>query len=101
MPQPVSPYQPWAHEEVNYGGPGYVSLKALPLPNTVVISRWDFTPEERRKIAEGGTLVVEQLTLGNPLQGIRLSIVTSSLEVLDKISDGYHTTMSAGPNTPL
>lgn len=38
------------------------------------LSRWTFTPEQRRAIADGADLFLEVLTFGNRLQPVRIAI---------------------------
>lgn len=65
-------------EEVVYAKnqPPYLPLRTLVSgePERRVISRWSFTDEQRKKIAEGGDLFLMLLTFGQPLQPIQLAI---------------------------
>lgn len=62
------------HELIIYAK-DQAEYKALPVARIEgvegrVISRWSLTDEERKKIAEGADLYIEQLTFGDPLQPI-------------------------------
>ena len=80
--KPVSPVMPGFSEP-------YEFLLAkdqkqyTPIPTVVAegddkrfYSRWEFTDEEREKIARGGSLLYSQLTFGNPFQPICFEVVT-------------------------
>jgi hypothetical protein len=57
----------------------YQALQAL-LPWRTVYSRWTFTEEERKAIAEGADLFFQQLCFGNPLQPINFEIAKAKSE---------------------
>ena len=80
--KPVSPVMPGFSEP-------YEFLLAenqkqyLPIPTVVTDeeekrfwSRWEFTEDERRKITEGGSLILQQLTFGHPFQPVAFIVVS-------------------------
>jgi hypothetical protein len=71
--KPVSPViRGYEHLEVQVGEgqPEYIPIPTIVSRNMNVegerrfISRWEFTPEERKLIANGGTIVFHQLVFG-------------------------------------
>ena len=58
------------------GQPQYNPLPALVLdtPERHVVSRWQFTEDERRAILDGACLELSQMTFGEPIQPVHLSI---------------------------
>jgi len=81
--KPVSPVIP-GHEESEHilakNQPQYQPLPVLVTGDEErrMISRWEFTDEERDLIASGGSLLVQQLTFGNLFQPVAFSIVSGS-----------------------
>lgn len=67
-----------AHTAVTYGAnqPEYIPLPAARLhnPEGSALTRWSLSDEERRAIAEGADVYLEQLTFGQRLQPVRLSV---------------------------
>lgn len=77
--KPVSPVYPGFEQyEVNIGEgqPEYFPIPAIVTDDEKrrCISRWEFSEEERKQIAEGGTLVFQQLTFGQKFQPIAMYI---------------------------
>lgn len=70
-------------EEVVYAKyqPEYIPLRTLRGEGkmTPVISRWSFTENQRKLIAEGADIFLELSTFGNPLQPIRIAISDGKL----------------------
>lgn len=57
--------------------PEYIPLPALPIHSDMgpgVLTRWEFTLEEREQIAKGADLWVQHLTFGGPLQPVAFTI---------------------------
>lgn len=78
---PTSPVIPEAaHLEVRLGEtqPEYQPLPALPIQfgngASGVVTRWCFSDEERKRIADGGDLFVTVLTFGQKLQPLLLGV---------------------------
>lgn len=83
---PVSPVMPGSQPiETVFGKdqPEYIPLPAVYLdtPSRTVVTRWRLTEEERHLIANGGDVVLQQLTfrnektgLPNPLQPVHLQV---------------------------
>ncbi len=78
--RPVSPvipgYEPF---EINVGEG---QKQYFPIPTIVedtkerrFFSRWEFTDDERQLIAEGGSLIFQQLTFGEKFQPIAFQVV--------------------------
>lgn len=71
-------------EEVVYAKdqPQYLPLRALVSkgPWGRVISRWTFTPEQRKAIAEGADVLLELSTQHEPLQPIRMMVSDGKLD---------------------
>lgn len=65
-------------EEVVYAKdqPEYIPLRTLVSESAErrVISRWTFTDEQRKAIAEGADIFLELLTFEHPLQPIRMAV---------------------------
>jgi hypothetical protein len=68
----VAPRRPIEGTHVVYAAnqPEYLPLPVWRKPGGEVISRWRFSWRERVRIALGGTLYLEVLTFGSPLQPI-------------------------------
>jgi hypothetical protein len=45
-----------------------------------VLSRWSFTPEQRKAIADGADILLELSTFGSPLQPTRMMVVTDPID---------------------
>lgn len=56
------------------GQPEYAGLKILRSPEGRVMSRWTFTEEERRAIAEGADLFLTVHTFNHPFQPVKIII---------------------------
>lgn len=71
-------------EEVVYAKdqPQYLPLRSLVSsgPRGGVISRWTFTPEQRKAIAEGADVFLEISTGHRPLQPIRVMVSDGKLD---------------------
>lgn len=81
--KPISPVAPVAKlREVTFAKdqPQYLPLPAILFPDGLAMSRWEFTDEERRLIAEGANLVFSQLTFKQPMQPIRLQVVAADAD---------------------
>ena len=48
--------------------PEYLPLPAHKKPDGTVISCWELSPEERKRVAETGVIYLAVLTFGRPLQ---------------------------------
>ena len=89
--KPVSPVVP-GQEEFEYVLAKNQPQRFQALPVLVtgdeekrMISRWEFTDEERGLIASGGSLLVQQLTFGNLFQPLALSVVGGgAVQLMDK-----------------
>lgn len=71
-------------EEVVYAKdqPQYLPLRSLVSsgPKGRVISRWTFTPEQRKQIAEGADVLLEVSTGHRPLQPLRVMVSDGQLD---------------------
>lgn len=56
--------------------PEYDPLPALAYPDGKILTEWEFTDEERQKIARGENLRLWIWTFGKPLQPIALDITS-------------------------
>lgn len=65
--------------------PEYQSLPALLYPSGMVRSRWHFTPDERRAIADGADLELFVWTFNRPLQPVDLQILGVDSESTDPL----------------
>ena len=77
---PVSPVMPGSEPiEVVLGKdqPQYAPLPAVYLDSTArpMITRWRLSDEERRAVADGADIVLQQLTFQQPFQPVNLQIV--------------------------
>lgn len=54
--------------------PGVSPLPVIKSPEGIVVSRWQFTPEERKKIAAGADLLLFVHTLNHPLQPYQMAV---------------------------
>jgi hypothetical protein len=52
----------------------YLDLPASVSGDGLVTTRWALTDQERLKIYQGGSLYLQVLTFGKPLQPVRLSV---------------------------
>lgn len=72
------------HLEVVYAKhqPEYLPLRSLVSSDNMgaVISRWTFTPEQRKSIAEGADIFLEVNTFHQPLQPIRIAVSDGKLD---------------------
>ena len=64
----------------------------MPLPVVIsegeevrMISRWEFSELEKEQIAEGGSLILEQLTFGNRYQPTALSILSKEKDPNEQV----------------
>ena len=78
--KPVSPVMPGSEMievVLGRGQPEYDELPALYLerPDLPMITRWRLTDEERAVIAEGGDIVLTQLTFRKRFQPVNLQVV--------------------------
>jgi hypothetical protein len=64
-------------DQVNYAEnqPEYDTLPSLRSLDGRVTSRWTFTDEERRKIAEGADILLTLYTFNKPLQPIQMRVI--------------------------
>lgn len=66
------------NDEVVYAAnqPQYIPLRTLVSsgPERRVLSRWTFTPEQRKAIADGADIFLQLLTFGDPLQPIAIAV---------------------------
>lgn len=77
MPNPASPVVPGLEShEVTYAKeqPEYLPLPSLRSPAGKVMTRWEFTPEERELIADGADLYLTLWTFNQPLQPVQLEV---------------------------
>lgn len=58
----------------NAGQPEEAEIAALRSPEGIVLTRWAFTEEERRAIADGEDLFVSSLTFNNPFQALKIEV---------------------------
>lgn len=60
--------------------PEYIPLRTLVsrTEGCDVISRWTFTPEQRKAIAEGADIFLILMTFGGPLQPIKMAVSDSA-----------------------
>jgi hypothetical protein len=91
--EPASPVIPGANlPEVTYAKdqPDYIPLPVLRTPEGQVTSRWKFTDEERKAVADGADLFVSVLTFNHPLQpmlvGVAKMDVSKPLENIDAVA---------------
>lgn len=79
--RPVSPVMPGFSEPYEFvlaaNQPEYEPLPCVLLEgdDKGMISRWEFSDSEREVIAEGGSLLLNQLTFGQLFQPVSLRIV--------------------------
>lgn len=85
MPTAVCPVIPGIAEidEVEWAKnqPEYNTLPAITFresPEVPVTSRWSFSEEERKAIADGADLYLTLLTFGQPLQPVMLQVFTKA-----------------------
>lgn len=77
---PVSPVMPGSESIEVILGQGQEEYTPLPAVyvDTIarpMITRWRFSDEERKAIAEGADIVMQQLTFKNPFQPVNLQVV--------------------------
>jgi hypothetical protein len=76
--QPISPVlsAEFVSKEIVYAKeqPEYIPLPTLVSGNGVVMSRWQFTDEERQAIAAGADLLLSIWTFHDPLQPVLLEV---------------------------
>lgn len=73
-PQLVEPHTPVTFAKAQ---PEYLPLPAAIVDRDgaqTVVTRWQFTDEERAAIANGADLYLEMLTFGSPLQPLRFVV---------------------------
>ena len=84
MPTPISPVisKDLIQHEVVFAKdqPQYIPLPAYVDPNGVVVTRWKFSFKERLNILFRGCIWLELLTFGRPLQPVRLSVDSPTVE---------------------
>lgn len=81
MPEPKSPVVKGLEQhQVVYAKdqPEYMPLPTLKSPDGKVMSRWTFTDEERRLIAEGADLYLTLWTFNMPLQPIMVEVYANA-----------------------
>jgi hypothetical protein len=76
---PVSPVMPGSkpiEKILGKGQPEYIELPMVYLDTNSrpVISRWRLSDEERKMIADGGDVVLTQLTFGNLFHPVHLQV---------------------------
>lgn len=61
--------------------PEYIPLRTLKAKGEMgaVLSRWTFTEEQRKAIAEGADVILELSTFNGPLQPIRMAVATEDV----------------------
>ena len=59
--------------------PEYYPLPTVRFPDGLVISKWEFTLEERERIYNGGNLYVGVSTFNEPLQPILLGTLPEDI----------------------
>lgn len=77
MPEPKSPVIRGLEKyEVVYGAaqPEYIPLPSLRSPDGRVMSRWQFTEEERKQIADGADLLLTIHTFNQPYPPTQVAI---------------------------
>jgi len=85
--KPVSPVMPGYSEPYEFilakDQPEYVPLPVVLIEGEEkrLASRWEFTEEERKLIAEGGSLLLQQLTFGPPFQPVAMEVVSKEMSV--------------------
>jgi len=88
--KPVSPVMPGFSEPYEFviaeDQPQYVPLPVVLVEGDEhrMISRWEFTDEERAVIAAGGDLLFHQLTFGKPFQPVCFNIITKDTVLFTK-----------------
>jgi hypothetical protein len=78
--EPVSPVMQGSKDiEVVLGAnqPQYTPLPAIYIDSIsrAMVTRWQFSEEERAAVAGGADLVLQQLTFGSPFQPVNLQVV--------------------------
>lgn len=75
--------------------PQYIPLRTLRSPNAdaAVLSRWTFTAEQRKAVADGADIFLELMTFGLPLQPIRIA-VSDKPTAADMIRCGFQLRVS-------
>lgn len=74
--EPVSPVIPGREEReiaVAKDQPEYRTLPSLPVDQGIVLTRWELTPKERRRIQAGGSIYLYIHHFGNPIQPLLLT----------------------------
>lgn len=54
--------------------PGVLPLAVIKSPEGIVVSRWEFTQEERKRIAAGADLLLFVSTFNHPLQPYQMAV---------------------------
>jgi len=107
MPEPKSPVVVGLEQhETTFGGraagqPQYVGLPALVSrdPERRVLSRWEFTPEEREMIAAGADVYISLMTFGSPYQPTSVFVANKGDRyggLKSSIARGYNLPADAG-----
>jgi len=76
----ISPVMPGSEEfEIVLGKdqPEYIPLPAMFVdsPERPMITRWQLSEEERKMIAAGANIILQQLTFGHPFSPVNLQVV--------------------------
>lgn len=61
------------------GQPQYEPLPVLLFPNGQVISCWQLSEEEKKRVAETGQIWLSQLTFNRPLQPVFMTVEKADL----------------------
>lgn len=81
-PRTGAPEQTVAEEQLEYK-PITVCLYQQPDESIVVLTRWTFSPEERKRVAEGEDIYVALLTDGDGMNPINVQVGPEGWEATD------------------
>ncbi len=107
MPESVSPVIPgiaeidevtWAEKQPEYNPLPAITYRGN--PQIPVTSRWRFSEQERKAIAEGADLYLTQLTFGGPLQPICLQVFTQEEAAWNIPRQGLAPLLTVGTGLP-
>ena len=89
--QPVSPVIPGINAtEVTYANdqPQYRPLPAIRCLDGKILTRWEFTEDEKRQILEQGYIYLAVHTFNDPLQPVLLSTTPPDVIKLEEMPEG-------------
>ncbi len=83
--------------------PEYIPLRTLKHDNVMgcVVSRWSLTEEQRKAVAEGADIILEQSTIHRPLNPIRMGVGDGKSECPMDSVFGIQIPIDTPTDTPL